>query len=70
MSYVPVQPLLEKVDNTYHLVLIASQRALQLANGAPSLVEVSPKKKISTIAIEEIRQGKIIPKKRESNKGD
>lgn len=63
MSYVPMQPLLEKVDNAYQLVLLASQRAMELTNGAPRLVDGSPKTKASTIALEEIRQGKISLKK-------
>ena len=63
MSYVPIGPLLDKVSNAYLLVLLASQRAMQLANGMPSLVDIPPKAKISAIALEEIRQGKISLKK-------
>ncbi len=63
MSYLSIQPLLEKVDNIYQLVLLASQRAMELTNGAPKLVEASLKTKASTVALDEIRQGKISLKK-------
>ena len=63
MSYLPIQPLLEKVDNVYQLVLLASQRAMELTNGAPKMVEASLKTKASTISLDEIRQGKISLKK-------
>ncbi len=63
MSYVSIQPLLEKVDNAYQLVLLASQRTMELTNGAPKLVDGSPRTKASTIALDEIRQGKISLKK-------
>ncbi len=63
MSYVPIETVLEKIGNLYHLVLVASQRTMELTNGAPKFVEASPKVKASTIALEEIRQGKIGLKK-------
>ena len=63
MSYVPIQPLLEKVGNIYQLVLLASQRVMELTNGAPKLVDASQKTKASTVALDEIRQGKISLKK-------
>ena len=59
MSYVPLEPLLGKAVSLYQLVLLASRRAIQLANGDPKLVDLSPKTKIATLALEEIRQGKI-----------
>jgi DNA-directed RNA polymerase omega subunit len=63
MSYLSIQPLLEKVDNIYQLVLLASQRTMELTNGTPKLVDASPKTKASTVALDEIRQGKISLKK-------
>lgn len=59
MSYTSLEPLLEKTGNLYQLVLLCSQRAIQLANGDPKLVDISLKTKVSTIALEEIHQGKI-----------
>ncbi|OGX17691.1 MAG: DNA-directed RNA polymerase subunit omega [Omnitrophica WOR_2 bacterium GWF2_63_9] len=42
----------------YKLVVIASKRAKGLAEGAPKFVEIDAKK-VTSIALEEIRQGKI-----------
>jgi len=39
-------------------VILASKRALELNSGSPKLVEENSKK-ISTIALEEIAQGKV-----------
>jgi len=58
MSYVPVQDLLAKTDSIYKLVVLASKRAVELNAGAPRLVEVDGEK-ISSIALEEIAQGKV-----------
>lgn len=59
MSYTPLQPLLEKVGNIYQLVSLASRRALQLSGGMPGLSDLPIKTKVTTAALEEIRQGKI-----------
>lgn len=59
MSYIPLEPLLEKTGSLYQLVLLASQRAVQLSAGDPKFVDLPLKTKVSTIALEEIRQGKI-----------
>jgi DNA-directed RNA polymerase subunit omega len=58
MSYVPIQELLSKTDSIYKLVVLASKRAMELNCGARKLVEEDGKK-ISTIALEEIAQGKV-----------
>lgn len=68
MSYVPMEDLLEKVGSRYKLVVLASRRAMELNEGKPRLVDISPKAKISTIALEEIRKGKVNYKKSESGK--
>lgn len=57
--YVPVEPLLEKVGSIYKLVILAARRALELNEGAPRLVETDPKHKPSTVALEEIAEGKV-----------
>ena len=59
MQYIPVEELLDKVASRYKLVILASRRAGELNNGAPRLVDISPKEKILIIALEEIREGKI-----------
>lgn len=36
MARVTVEDCLDKVDNRFHLILLASKRARQIANGAPT----------------------------------
>ncbi len=62
-SYIPVEELLGKTNSVYKLVILASKRALELNEGSPKLVETD-KKKAATIALEEIRQGKISMKEK------
>jgi len=66
MPYIPVEDLLKKVDSMYKLVILASRRTMELNNGGQKLVDSSPKVKMSTIALEEIREGKISYKRVES----
>lgn len=54
--------MLRKVDNTFTLVTVAMKRAKQLNSGAIKLVE-TPSVKPVTVALEEIVEGKIKPKK-------
>ena len=68
MSYVPVQDLLAKTNSIYKLVVLASKRAVELNAGAPRLVEADGEK-ISSIALEEITQGKVKLKTQEKKKG-
>lgn len=58
MSYVPVQDLLATTGSIYKLVVLASKRALELNNGAPRMVETDGEK-VSSIALEEIAQGRV-----------
>ena len=61
-SPVFIENLLDKTDNSiYKLVILASRRALELNEGSPKLVETESKK-VSTVALEEIREGKIVMK--------
>ena len=56
---ISIENLLDKTDNSiYKLVILASKRALELNEGSPKLVETESKK-ISAIALEEIKEGKI-----------
>jgi DNA-directed RNA polymerase omega subunit len=60
MSYVPVEKLIDKADNSlYKLVIVASKRALELAEGAPTLIEKDPLARNTTIALREIAEGKV-----------
>ena len=68
MSYIPMEDLLNRVDSIYQLVVLASRRAVELSDGGEKLVEIGPRLKPSTIALEEIREGKITCKKSEGEK--
>ncbi len=57
-EYIYTEELLDKVGSVYKLVILASKRGLELNEGSPKLIETSSKR-ISTIALEEIRAGKI-----------
>lgn len=59
LSYVPVQELLTKVDDIYKLVILASRRAVELNHGSGKLIDITSKAKLSTIALAEIREGKV-----------
>jgi DNA-directed RNA polymerase omega subunit len=64
MAYVPLEKLLDKSDNSiYKLVILASKRALEIAEGQPKLVEVDPAVKPSSVALYEIAAGKVWYKK-------
>lgn len=58
MAQVPIEELLKQCGSIYKLVILAAKRAKELADGSPSLVE-TPHRKITTIALEEIAQGKV-----------
>ena len=60
---IPREELLEKTGSIYKLVILASKRAIELNAGAGKLIEISPYTKLSIVALEEIRQGKVKIKK-------
>lgn len=68
MSEIPMEKLMEKVNSRYKVVVLASKRTLELAEGKPKLVEAEAAAKLSTIAIKEILEGKITYKSKEENK--
>ena len=60
MADVPIEELLPKTGHSiYKLVRMASVRALELSDGKRCLVENSSSEKFTTMALEEIAQGKI-----------
>jgi len=59
MPYVPMEDLLKQVESRYKLVILASRRAVELNKGGQMLVDMGPAAKVSTIALEEIKEGKI-----------
>jgi len=64
MSYVPLEKLLDKSNGSiYKLVILASKRALEIAEGQPKLVKASSSVKPSTVALYEISEGKVVAKK-------
>jgi len=54
---IPLEKLLEKVDNKYKIVMMAAKRARQLNDGARPLVKTE--EKYSTLALREILEGKL-----------
>jgi DNA-directed RNA polymerase omega subunit len=60
MAYISVEKLLDKsCDSIYKLVILASKRALEIAEGQPKLVFADPSVKPSTVALSEIAAGKV-----------
>jgi len=65
--YVALEDMLEKSDNSiFKLVILASKRALEIAEGQPKLVDVDSSLKPSTIALHEIAENKVHYKKAKS----
>ena len=61
MAYVPIEELLKRCGSVYRLVILAAKRAKEITEGSPSLVETS-QRKVTSIALEEILQGKVLYK--------
>lgn len=63
MVYQPLEELLPKSGfSVYKLIRMASNRAMELADGKPKLIEKSSSEKLATIALEEIRAAKVVLK--------
>ena len=64
MGYQGREKLLDKrMGSIYKLVILASKRALEIAEGQPKLVADDASIKPSTVALHEIAAGKIEAKK-------
>ena len=64
MTYVPLEKVLDKNEKSiYKLVILASKRALEIAEGQPKLIAADAATKPSTIALFEIAEGKLRYKK-------
>ena len=62
-----LENLIDKSDNSiYKLVILASKRALEIAEGQPKLVQANSSLKPSTIALHEIAENKVRYKKAKS----
>lgn len=63
MAYQPLEELLPKANfSIYRLVRLASKRALEISETGAKLITVPSEQKITTTALEEIRQGKVYEK--------
>ena len=60
MARLTVEDCLPNVDNRFHLVLVASKRARQIAMGAQALVELDNDKP-TVLALREISEGLVGP---------
>ena len=61
MGYQPLEHLLPQAGySIYKLVCMASKRAKELADGAPSLIDISSSSKTATVSLEEIWAGKVV----------
>ncbi|GEM_PF-2110379 len=58
MAYIPLEKLLKPAYKLFDLVMASAKRATELAQGAAPLVQSSAKK-ITSIALEEIAEGKV-----------
>ncbi len=61
MAEVQIEGLLKRCGSVYKLVILAAKRAKEVSDGAPPLVE-SPPQKVTSVALEEILQGKVLYK--------
>ncbi len=60
MAYVTMEELLKgNQDSIYKLVILASRRALELSAGSERLVSMAPNTKLTSVALEEIKEDKI-----------
>jgi len=60
MARITVEDCLSNVDNLFQLVVLASQRARRLANGAESTLPLE-NDKVTVLALREIAAGNITP---------
>jgi len=60
MTYIPLEKVLDKNEKSiYKLVILASKRALEIAEGQPKLIAADSATKPSTVALFEIAEGKL-----------
>jgi DNA-directed RNA polymerase omega subunit len=60
MGYQPLEKLLPQANmSIYKLIITASKRSLELAEGMPKLIENPSTDKPATVALEEIVAGKV-----------
>ena len=63
MGYQPIERLLPQAGGSvYKLVRMAANRAMEIAEGKPKLIKNPSSEKETTVALEEILQGKVLSK--------
>lgn len=61
MGHPPIEELLPQANySIYKLVKLAANRAVELADGRKKLIEAPSSEKLATIALEEIREKKVV----------
>lgn len=63
MNIIQVEDLLKNEINRYEVVNLAFKRAKQLMAGSTPLINDIDGKRANLIALEEIKKGKVIPKR-------
>lgn len=66
---IPIEQLLEKTGDPYHLVIAAARRTRQINGGAPKLTDKKAVKN-TTVALFEIMEGKVTFRKTEKPAGN
>ena len=61
MAQVPIEELLRRCGSVYKVVILAAKRAKEIADGSPVLVDTN-QRKVTSVALEEIVQGKVLYK--------
>jgi DNA-directed RNA polymerase omega subunit len=63
MAYQPLENLLPKSGGSvYKLIRLASKRASELADNKPNLIDAPVTQKLTTVALREIAEGKVVLK--------
>ena len=62
MAQVAIEELLKRCGSVYKLVILAAKRAKEITEGAPALVERAHHNKVTSVALDEILQGKVLYK--------
>jgi len=65
MRNIDIETLLNKVGSLYKLVVLTAMRAVELSDGAASLIGDKPEAKMINSALREIAEGKIEYKAKE-----
>jgi len=61
MSNQPIEDLLPKADwSVYRLVRMVANRTAELSDGRPSLIKHSKEDKLTSVAMAEVAQGKVV----------